>query len=151
MSNNKENKQKKIKKQYPAHGQAHICATFQNTIITITDVKGDTLCSSSVGQHGYSNSRKKQAFGAGLAAEAAAKKAESRVKKAAKKVEQKVKDAEEKAEEKMESIKESVEENVEKTTSTFKSFFSREKPAEDDGDACDAHEDCAAESCEGGE
>ena len=77
MSNNKENKQKKIKKQYPAHGQAHICATFQNTIITITDVKGDTLCSSSVGQHGYSNSRKKQAFGAGLAAEAAAKKAQS--------------------------------------------------------------------------
>ena len=36
-----------------SHGQAHIQATFNNTIITITDQQGNTLCWSSAGSSGF--------------------------------------------------------------------------------------------------
>ena len=54
---------------------AHIKATFNNTIITITDVNGDTLCWDAAGTIGYKGSRKSTPFAAQRAAEAVAEKA----------------------------------------------------------------------------
>lgn len=56
-------------------GVAHIQATFNNTIVSITDNQGNVVSWSSAGQVGFSGSRKSTAFAAQLAAEAAAKKA----------------------------------------------------------------------------
>jgi small subunit ribosomal protein S11 len=56
-------------------GIAHILATFNNTIITITDPNGNTLCWASTGVAGFSGSKKSTPFAAGIAAENAAKKA----------------------------------------------------------------------------
>jgi small subunit ribosomal protein S11 len=56
-------------------GVAHIQATFNNTIITITDTKGNVLCWSSPGVVGYSGSKKSTPFAAQVAATDAAKKA----------------------------------------------------------------------------
>jgi small subunit ribosomal protein S11 len=56
-------------------GVAHIHATFNNTIITITDVAGNTVASSSSGAVGYKGSRKSTPFAAQIGAEDAAKKA----------------------------------------------------------------------------
>ena len=53
-------------------GVAHILATFNNTIISITDMQGNVLSWSSAGQVGFSGSRKSTAFAAQLAAEQAA-------------------------------------------------------------------------------
>jgi small subunit ribosomal protein S11 len=58
-----------------AYGDAHIKSTFNNTIITITDKKGETLAWSSSGTVGFKGSRKSTPFAAQLAAESAAKKA----------------------------------------------------------------------------
>lgn len=55
-------------------GVAHVLATFNNTIVSITDVQGNVVAWSSSGQVGFSGSRKSTAFAAQLAAEAAAKK-----------------------------------------------------------------------------
>ncbi|MFN3486206.1 MAG: 30S ribosomal protein S11 [Planctomycetota bacterium] len=55
---------------------AHIQATFNNTIITITDPAGDTLCWASAGTIGYKGSRKATPFAAQKAAESAAEKAQ---------------------------------------------------------------------------
>ncbi len=55
---------------------AHIQATFNNTIITITDPAGDTLCWASSGTIGYKGSRKSTPFAAQKAAESAAEKAQ---------------------------------------------------------------------------
>jgi len=65
---------KKITRNVP-RAIAHILATFNNTVVTITDPKGDTLCWSSTGQVGFSGSKKSTPFAAGIAAESAAKKA----------------------------------------------------------------------------
>ena len=65
---------KKITKNIPK-GIAHILATFNNTIITITDTRGDTICWCSTGSVGFSGSKKSTPFAAGKAAENAAKKA----------------------------------------------------------------------------
>ena len=46
----------------------HIKATFNNTLITITDLDGDTICSSSAGCVGFKGSRKSTAFAAQQAA-----------------------------------------------------------------------------------
>jgi small subunit ribosomal protein S11 len=55
---------------------AHIKATFNNTLVTITDTNGDVLCSSSAGSvGGFKGSRKSTPFAAQRAAEAAASKA----------------------------------------------------------------------------
>mgnify|MGYP005839839441 FL=1 len=56
-------------------GVAHIQATFNNTIVSITDMQGNVVAWSSAGQVGFSGSRKSTAFAAQLAAEQAGKKA----------------------------------------------------------------------------
>ncbi len=65
---------KKVKKNVQS-GIAHIQATFNNTIITITDVAGGTLCWSTSGGQGFKGSRKSTPFAAQVAAEECAKKA----------------------------------------------------------------------------
>jgi small subunit ribosomal protein S11 len=56
-------------------GVAHIQATFNNTIISISDTQGNVVSWSSAGQVGFSGSRKSTAFAAQVAAETASKKA----------------------------------------------------------------------------
>ncbi len=53
----------------------HIKATFNNTTVTITDTKGDTLCWASAGSSGFKGSRKSTPFAGQCAAEQAAEKA----------------------------------------------------------------------------
>jgi small subunit ribosomal protein S11 len=67
-------KKRKEKKNIP-HGQAHIKSTFNNTIVTITDLQGHTISWASSGNVGFKGSRKSTPFAAQLAAEAAAKRA----------------------------------------------------------------------------
>lgn len=52
-----------------SEGIAHIHATFNNTIITISDRRGDTLCWASAGNSGFKGSRKSTPFAAQMAAE----------------------------------------------------------------------------------
>lgn len=54
-------------------GAAHIRATFNNTIITITDVQGNAVSWASAGELGFKGSRKSTPFAAQMAAETAAK------------------------------------------------------------------------------
>ncbi|MEA1952097.1 MAG: 30S ribosomal protein S11 [Planctomycetota bacterium] len=56
-------------------GIAHIKASFNNTAITITDTKGDTLCWATSGTSGFKGSRKSTPFAGQLAAQQAAEKA----------------------------------------------------------------------------
>ena len=56
-------------------GVAHVAATFNNTIVTITDPSGNTIAWSSAGARGFKGSRKSTPFAAQVAAEDAAKKA----------------------------------------------------------------------------
>jgi small subunit ribosomal protein S11 len=56
-------------------GQAHIQASFNNTLVTITDEQGNALTQSSAGALGYKGSRKSTPFAAQMATETAAKKA----------------------------------------------------------------------------
>ncbi len=67
-------KRKKVKRNVVS-GIAHIQATFNNTIVTITDQDGNVLCWSSAGDSGFKGTRKGTPFAAQLAAENAAKKA----------------------------------------------------------------------------
>ena len=71
----KASKKKKEKKNVQ-NGIAHIQSTFNNTIITITDMNGNTLAWSSAGSQGFKGSRKSTPFAAQLAADDAAKKAQ---------------------------------------------------------------------------
>ena len=57
-------------------GVAHIKATFNNTVVTITDTKGDTLCWASAGTSGFKGSRKSTPFAGQCAAQQAAEKAQ---------------------------------------------------------------------------
>jgi small subunit ribosomal protein S11 len=66
---------KKVKKNIQT-GVAHISATFNNTIVTITDVSGNVISWSSAGACGFKGSRKSTPFAAQLAAESAARKAQ---------------------------------------------------------------------------
>jgi len=65
---------RKVKKNIPA-GVAHIQATFNNTIVTITDLAGNTVAWSSSGVLRFKGSRKSTPFAAQLVAEDAARKA----------------------------------------------------------------------------
>lgn len=56
-------------------GQAHISSTFNNTMVTLTDMQGNVISWSSAGQLGFKGSRKSTPFAAQQAAEDAAKKA----------------------------------------------------------------------------
>ena len=66
-------KTKKVKK-FVESGQAHIQATFNNTIITITDESGNVLSWGAAGKKGFKGTRKGTPFAAQMAAEDAAKK-----------------------------------------------------------------------------
>jgi small subunit ribosomal protein S11 len=66
---------KKIKKNVQS-GIAHVQSTFNNTIVTITDVAGSVVAWSSAGSCGFKGSRKSTPFAAQLAAQDAAKKAQ---------------------------------------------------------------------------
>jgi small subunit ribosomal protein S11 len=54
-------------------GQVHIAATFNNTIVTVTDTQGNTVAWGSAGSAGFKGSRKSTPFAARLAAEQAIK------------------------------------------------------------------------------
>jgi len=68
-------KKKKLKRSV-AEGVAHIHASFNNTIVTITDRKGDTLCWATAGGSGFRGSRKSTPFAAQIAAENVGKQAQ---------------------------------------------------------------------------
>ena len=73
MANPRRTGKKKVKKNVPV-GVAHIRATFNNTIITITDQKGEVVGWSSGGSVGFKGSRKSTPYAAQVAAEQAARK-----------------------------------------------------------------------------
>ncbi|MFO0622058.1 MAG: 30S ribosomal protein S11 [Polyangia bacterium] len=75
MSQQPKSKVKKKVKKNVQSGVAHIQSTFNNTIVTITDVSGNVISWSSAGVRGFKGSRKSTPFAAQLAAEDAAKKA----------------------------------------------------------------------------
>lgn len=64
-------KRRKAKRSVP-HGQLHVLATFNNTIVTFTDPKGNVLTYSSAGACGFRGSKKGTAYAAQVAAERAA-------------------------------------------------------------------------------
>jgi small subunit ribosomal protein S11 len=66
---------KKKFKKAESSGVAHIQATFNNTIVTITDTQGNVIVWSSAGKSGFKGSKKSTPFAAGIAAEATAKQA----------------------------------------------------------------------------
>ena len=66
---------KKKERKNVSYGVAHIKSSFNNTIITFTDLQGNTLSWASSGNVGFKGSRKSTPFAAQLAAEAAAKRA----------------------------------------------------------------------------
>lgn len=68
------NKKKKIRRNVTV-GIAHVNATFNNTTVTVTDTKGDTLCWASAGTCGFKGSRKSTPFAGQCAAQQAAEKA----------------------------------------------------------------------------
>ncbi len=67
--------QKKTKKKIhiDSKGIAHIQASFNNVVVTITDIYGNTIAWSSAGRNGFKGSRKNTPFAAQVTAEAAAK------------------------------------------------------------------------------
>ncbi len=72
MGRRRQTQRKKAKKMVP-QGQAHIFATFNNTIVTITDLKGNTVSWASAGMAGFKGSRKSTPYAARLAAQNAAR------------------------------------------------------------------------------
>ncbi len=54
-----------------SHGQAHVHATFNNTIVTITDTQGNAVIQGSAGAGGFKGSRKSTPYAARMAAETA--------------------------------------------------------------------------------
>jgi small subunit ribosomal protein S11 len=67
---------KKKARRNVSRGIAHVQSTFNNTIVTITDTNGDTLCFASAGTVGFKGSRKSTPFAAQRAAEECAGKAQ---------------------------------------------------------------------------
>ena len=66
------NRRKKKVKNTVTEAEVHIHATYNNTIVTISDHNGNAISWSSAGRIGYKGSKKKTPFAAGLTAEAAA-------------------------------------------------------------------------------
>lgn len=66
---------KRTKKVVESEGMAHITATFNNTLITITDSKGNALTWGSAGKSGFKGSKKSTSFAATVAAENCAREA----------------------------------------------------------------------------
>ena len=65
-------RKRKVKKNIP-EAVAHIHATYNNTVVTITDKDGNVISWASAGTIGYKGSKKKTPFAAGMSAEAAGK------------------------------------------------------------------------------
>jgi small subunit ribosomal protein S11 len=73
-----EKTRKKVRKKdrrAPANGVAHVQASFNNTIVTITDPDGNVIAWASAGKAGFKGSRKSTPFAAQVAAESSAKEA----------------------------------------------------------------------------
>jgi small subunit ribosomal protein S11 len=68
-------RKKKVKRTF-SKGQVHVMASFNNTIITVTDMQGNTVAWGSAGSVGFKGSRKSTPFAARLAAEQAGKAAQ---------------------------------------------------------------------------
>ena len=66
-------RKKKRERKNVERGQAHIQSTFNNTLVTLTDMNGNALSWSSAGSNGFKGSRKSTPFAAQSAAEVAAK------------------------------------------------------------------------------
>ena len=75
MADTGKRKTKKKDKRAPANGVAHVKATFNNTIVTITDADGNVISWASAGKAGFKGSRKSTPFAAQMAAESSAKEA----------------------------------------------------------------------------
>lgn len=76
MADAKTSTRKKQRRSVPS-GQLHIQATFNNTIVTFTDKKGNVLAASSAGACGFRGSKKGTAYASQVAAEKAAEAAKS--------------------------------------------------------------------------
>ncbi len=70
-----ERSRSRVVKKNVSQGIAHIQSTFNNTIVTITDLDGNTIAWSSAGTANFSGSRKQTPFAAQLTAESCARKA----------------------------------------------------------------------------
>ncbi|MBF8983511.1 30S ribosomal protein S11 [Lutibacter sp. B2] len=68
-------RRKKRERKHIERGQAHIQSTFNNTIVTLTDLQGNAITWASAGGLGFKGSRKSTPFAAQLAGETAAKSA----------------------------------------------------------------------------
>jgi small subunit ribosomal protein S11 len=68
-------KRKKKKERVEASGKVHVKASFNNTIVTVTDNYGNVISWASAGKMGFKGSRKNTPFAAQLAAESAGKEA----------------------------------------------------------------------------
>jgi small subunit ribosomal protein S11 len=73
LAKNNVRSNKKKEKKHVESGAAHIRSTFNNTIVTISDTKGNALSWASAGGLGFRGSRKSTPFAAQMAAEQAAK------------------------------------------------------------------------------
>lgn len=74
MAQTKKATKKREKKVIPS-GRAYVQATFNNTIVTLTDMQGNVISSSSAGASGFKGSRKSTPYAAQMAATTAARKA----------------------------------------------------------------------------
>lgn len=76
MGRRRQTQQRKKIKRMVSEGQAHVHATFNNTIVTITDMQGNTICWASAGNSGFKGSRKSTPYAARLAAQNASRMAQ---------------------------------------------------------------------------
>lgn len=67
---------KKRERKHITTGVAHVNASFNNTIVTITDTQGNTVAWSSAGKHGFKGSRKSTPYAAQVTADAAGRQAQ---------------------------------------------------------------------------
>ena len=75
MANPKPKTKKKRERRTGVNGVAHVQATFNNTIVTITDTTGATIAWGSAGLAGFKGSRKSTPYAAALSADGAARRA----------------------------------------------------------------------------
>lgn len=75
MADNDTSRVKRGDRKNISNGVAHVNATFNNTMITITDIQGNTISWASAGMLGFKGSRKSTPYAAQMAAEEAGKKA----------------------------------------------------------------------------
>ena len=75
MAKGKYNARKRKVKKTVANGVVHIHSTFNNTVVTITDIEGNALCWASSGTQGIKGSKKSTPYAAGKSAEIAGAKA----------------------------------------------------------------------------